>query len=327
MTRVEDMTYYKITLESNGLLTQLPDSQRLFGALVYMFSNEYGGDKATALAKALLDKSIHLALSNVLPYDYLPAPQESMIEKLTGLHGNTAVTLKAKHAEIKKRSYIQTAKLEDVLRDPQGCTALFPYVQLRTQQQLRASIESERYNIPALESKLYSVPIVEVLEVINEEQKKPVNTFCFLLQADGSDLCADLLNMLNEAVKTKQTIILGKRASQGLNIFKFSCIKDINEQILANISATSFLNTGMLLPDEINFASSTLKLFTSERRPFEMSGGWKKIFTRYYISFIAEGSLISAPSGSAGAGKSVKSCFNENRDIVFGNAFLYPISL
>jgi hypothetical protein len=76
-----------------------------------------------------------------------------------------------------------------------------------------------------------------------------------------------------------------------------------------------------------DFASSTLKLFTSGRRTFEMPGGWDKDFARYYISFIAEGSIIASPDGLESTGKSIKSPFNPKRDIVFGNAFLYSLSL
>lgn len=321
------MKDYKVKLISTGSLTQLPDSQKLFGALVYMFSEKYGENKASMLTKVLVDKKNHLALSNVMPWDYLPTPQEYVIDYISKNIGTDA-KLKEKRAAIKKRSYIRLTELKHVLEEPESCETVFPYVKLQNHQQLRASIESDRYDIPELDSKLYSVPTVDLLEISldekGKERKKPVSTFCFYLQADDSNICADLLDTLNEAASTKGTVILGKRASQGLNIFEF---QDIIAQDFRHTSTNLFLNMGMLLPNEIDFASSTLKLFTSERRPFEMAGGWDKDFTRHYISFIAEGSMISAPGGLAGAGKSVKSPFIKKRDIVFGNAFLYPISL
>lgn len=70
-----------------------------------------------------------------------------------------------------------------------------------------------------------------------------------------------------------------------------------------------------------------MKLFTSERRPFEMMGGWDKNLPKYYISFIGPGSIIFVCDGLESAGKCVRSPFRKSRDIVFGNAFLYPISL
>ncbi len=321
------MKDYKVRLVSTGSLTQLPDSQKVFGALVYMFSEKHGREKASMLTKALLDKQIHFALSNVMPLDYLPTPQEYIIDCISGANGTDAL-LKEKLVATKKRNYISPTELKHVLEEPERCVTVFPYIKLEKHQQLRASIESNYYDIPALDTKLYSVPTIDLLKISKEhegeEQKEPVNTFYFYLQADDSDILADFLDMLEEAVSTKRTVILGKRASQGLNTFQFL---EINVEDFQHNSISLFLNMGMLLPDKIDFASSTLKLFTSERRPFEMVGGWDENFTRHYISFIAEGSIVSVPGGLTGAGKSIKSPFNQKRDIVFGNSFLYPISL
>ncbi len=321
------MKDYKVRLVSTGSLTQLPDSQKVFGALVYMFSEKHGREKASMLTKALLDKQIHFALSNVMPLDYLPTPQEYIIDCISGASGTDAL-LKEKLVATKKRNYISPTELKHVLEEPERCVTVFPYIKLEKHQQLRASIESNYYDIPALDTKLYSVPTIDLLKISKEhegeEQKEPVNTFYFYLQADDSDILADFLDMLEEAVSTKRTVILGKRASQGLNTFQFL---EINVEDFQHNSISLFLNMGMLLPDKIDFASSTLKLFTSERRPFEMVGGWDENFTRHYISFIAEGSIVSVLGGLTGAGKSIKSPFNQKRDIVFGNSFLYPISL
>jgi CRISPR type III-A-associated RAMP protein Csm4 len=321
------MKNYKIKLVPKGSMTQLPDSQKLFGALVYMFSEKYGSEKASILTRNLLEKKIHIALSNVLPWDYLPTPQEYIIDNISET-SETDAKLKEKRDAIKKRSFIKYTELERVAREPKICEAVFPYVKLQNHQQPRASIESIRHGIPELESKLYSVLTVEPIEVSlngkGEEQKRPMSIFCFYLQVDDSNICADLMDMLTEAVSVGKTLILGKRSSQGLNIFE---IGDILTLDVPQVSTNKFLNLGMLLPDNIDFASSTLKLFTSERRPFEIPGGWDKDFNGYYISFIAGGSIICAPDGVSSAVKSIKSPFNDKRDIVFGNAFLYPISL
>ncbi len=321
------MREYKIRLVAGGSLTQLPDSQKLFGTLVYMFSEKYGRENASMLTKAVLDKKIHIALSNMIPEGYLPTPQDYIIDKLSEINCKN-IPVKEKRAEIKRRSYIRPENLVHILDGQQSCDTVFPYVKQQIRQQPRASIESVRYDIAGLESKLYSVPTINLMEISTDkngyEQQKPVDTFCFYLQTDDSGICADLLVMLNEATTARQIVMLGKRASQGLNIFE---LVGITAQDFSHIETKYFLNMGMLLPDEINFASSTLKLFTSERRPFQMAGGWDKDLTGYFISFIAEGSIISTLRGAAGAGKSVKSPYNEKRDIVFGNAFLYPVLL
>ena len=59
------MKNYKIVLKSIGAITQLPDSQKVFGALITTFAEANGNDRAAKLVKAVIDKKIHLALSNV----------------------------------------------------------------------------------------------------------------------------------------------------------------------------------------------------------------------------------------------------------------------
>lgn len=50
------MRDYKIGLELTGAMTQVPDSQKLFGALVYLFAERYGDGSAAKLTKAVKDK-------------------------------------------------------------------------------------------------------------------------------------------------------------------------------------------------------------------------------------------------------------------------------
>ena len=85
-----------------------------------------------------------------------------------------------------------------------------------------------------------------------------------------------------------------------------------------------YLNMGMLLPDRIDYDRSTLRLFTSERRPYNMSAGWEKSDDRMVISFIEAGSIIYPKIDIFHTGRSVASPFDA-RVIVFGNAFLYPL--
>lgn len=328
------MRVYRIELAAQGALTQMPDSQKIFGALIYLFSEIYGESEATELTRAVLDKKTHLALSNLMPTGYLPVPQDCLMDRLmqTEKEGNgerKEEGLKIKRKAVKERSYLQEAELKKIWKAPHKCETVFPYVRLQNQQMLRASIESIRYGIPELESKLYSVPTVVLQEVSKnegeEERKRPIKNFCFYLQVENDPNGDRVVDMLKAAAQGKRMIILGKRASQSLNIFEFV---GVAEERLPGLATDTFLNMGMLLPDEINFSASSLNLFTSERRPFQMAGGWNKNFPKQYISFIAEGSIIALSSGMgiARTGKSIPSPFSP-RDIVFGNAFLYPLPL
>lgn len=320
------MKDYKIELTLTGAMTQVPDSQKLFGALIYLFAETYGNKRATELTKAIQNRTIHVALSNVLPEGYLPTPVDYLVDKISG-EGNA----KEKRAAIKKRSYLRMEDMNDVLQNKRKCEDIFPYVMQLDLQQLRASIDSIRYHMPALDSRLYSVPTVALfeIEIIGEkEQHQPVKNYCFYLQLDDSgdegNYCADILSMLYTAAADKREMILGKRASQGLNLFQ---LQTIIEQKIPYSKSHAFLNTGMLLPDCIDFKASFLKLFTSERRPFEMAGGWNDAYKKQFISFLAQGSILFLSEGVTHAGKSIDSPFRKNRDIVFGNAYLYPVNL
>lgn len=315
------MKTYKIVLKAAGAITQLPDSQKVFGALVTMFAKASGNEKATELVKAVLEKRIHLALSNVLPLEYLPVPQDYIVDKLAeslSKDGN----LKEKRSEVKERSYIKPEDLTYVMENPEKCSDIYPYIKQSDEQQLRASIDSVTYGVEGLETKLYTVPVLRLQEIkTRKEEAVPVSDFCFYLQSGENELAKSVLILIEELIRSGTSLILGKRASQGLNKYR---VVDMEQIELPD--AEYYLNLGMLLPDKIDFESSTLKLFTSERRPFSMPGGWNQHSGKYFISFIDIGSVVYLQKGVEQAGKSVRSPFNKNRDIVFGNALLYPIS-
>lgn len=320
------MKEHLIKLKAMGSITQVPDSQKLFGALVYMFANKYGEQQATNFTEAVRNKKIHLAMSNVIPTGYLPTPQDFLVDKIAD-DNVKGENLKIKRKAIKKRYYIKEEKLIDVIINPDLCEKLYPYIEIQDLQQLRASIDSIRYQIPELESRLYSVPTIMLTEVKMVDKKiehHEVKDFCFYLQIDDSELCRNFYNMLTSSIN--ETLILGKRASQGLNLFEIKKIENNNVKQTDSTPST-FLNTGMLLPekDTIDFDESSLKLFTSERRPFEIVGGWGKQ-PKWFISFLAEGSIIKTGKAIKEIGKSVNPPYRK-RDVVFGNAYLYPLNV
>ena len=95
----------------------MPDSQKIFGALVYMFSDEYGTEKANKFVKDILDKKIFLALSNLLPNDYLPTPVDYLVDKLHNTDNNEKLDIKKVRKDIKKRHYLQKDNLNKILKN------------------------------------------------------------------------------------------------------------------------------------------------------------------------------------------------------------------
>lgn len=327
------MQQCKVELTATGPLTQIPDSQKLFGALIYLLAEHNGEQKATGLTQAMRKKEVHLALSDVMPEGYLPTPQDWLIDRLAKTESDN---LKSKQQEIKRRSYVKLEQLTALCQqevEPEDC---YPFIQLQGNQQPRASLESAQHQVPGLEPKLYSVPAVYVTETsmeyktknkakCNAENKteinRPVKRFYFYLQTDDETWMEELCDMIRARIEGRHAVILGKRASQGLNTFLFTKVEPPKT---VSTKGGWFLNTGMLLPDQVDLSNSALRLFTSERRPYEMVGGWDKNRAQQFISFIAPGSAVCAPGGPEKAGKCVASPFCPERDIVFGNAFLYP---
>ncbi len=323
--RERNVKNYKVVLKSTGAITQLPDSQKVFGALVTIFAEVNGNEKATEMVKAVLNKEIHLALSNVIPLNYLPMPQDSVVDKLKEKMPEDG-NLKDRLSAIKARAFVWGRDLKYVMDYPEKCSEVFPYIKQSDGQLLRASMESVIYGVEGLETKLYTVPALKLQEVQKNkdgrETMASVSEFCFYLQVGENELITSMLRIIEKLMQSGTSLILGKRASQGVNKYRITAVQSIE---LPN--AEYYLNLGMLLPDKINFSSSTLKLFTSERRPFAMQGGWSQNCGKYFISFIDSGSVIVLKNGVEQAGKCVPSPFNKERDIVFGNAFLYPIVL
>lgn len=323
-TGASDVNNYKIVLKATGRITQLPDSQKVFGALVTMLAEAKGDEDATALVKAIFNKRMHLALSNVMPLGYFPMPQDYVVDLLAKRLPD-AENLKKQRAAVKERRYVKAESMKNVLECPELCGRLYPYIRQSDGQQLRASVDSVMHGIEGLETKLYTVPILNFDEMRKdgggEIGSSSVSDFCFYLQQDES-MGRLLLDIIERLLRSGVPLILGKRASQGLNKYRVIAVEEIELP-----KGECYLNLGMLLPDKIDFKSSTIKLFTSERRPFVMAEGWNRSGGRCFISFIDSGSIIALRGGITQAGKCVISPFNKDRDIVFGNSFLYPFSL
>ena len=123
---------------------------------------------------------------------------------------------------------------------------------------------------------------------------------------------------------------LGHKTSYGYNTYvvkdiEFSKQKKDKKQkdILKYSKNEKFLNLGMLLPnlDKINIEKSYLELYTSHRKPFELSDG-----VNIFISFLSAGSVLSLKEKSEYTCMS-KCIINEynlmyDKAIVFGNSYL-----
>jgi CRISPR type III-A-associated RAMP protein Csm4 len=314
---MKEVRHYCVTLKSLGRITQLPDSQQIFGALVYMLSDMRDSETAGDFVKKVKNYEVQFTLSNLLPKGYFPVPQSYLKSKIEG----DKPTYKA----IKKRMFLKPEHLLNVCKDTKKVKDVFPYVYFETKVQIHAAIDSLRYDLPGLSPNVYSTPEVTVIEVTGEQSQNIITEFDFYFSIAGENL---LLECLEKAHESEYVFTLGPRSSQGLNLYG---ITEINEETVPSRRTAHFLNLGRMLPQKqvVNFKDSFLDIFTSERRPFHSWGERNGHTKAQYISFLDSGSLISLENEKAiyQAGTSVPSPFDPAKGIVFGQSFLYPVEI
>lgn len=313
--------YYRVDMDLKGRMTQMPDSQKIFGAMIHRMAQNFPSEQVTELVAKQKSGRASLAVSNLLPRGYVPVPYSALVGRLGEDNEEINPNRKMIYKELKKRSYVKINQLDLWLKEPVTAKDVFPYVNVVNTQQIHASIDSKRYDLPGLDPNLYSVPEV----IVNEVQSTKVHTiheFMFYIAIEQETDGMRLLKVLESAKDEGRTFVLGPRGSQGMNTFQVHGIHQ--DSVFTSDQEGYYLNLGMLLPGKIDFGKSSLKLFTSERRPFNPPGGWDEGNHKQFISFIEAGSIIYAPNGIESAGHSIQSPFHP-RDIVFGNALLYAL--
>lgn len=310
---------YRIDMELTGRLTQIPDSQKIFGALIHRLAARRNSEQATQTVHQIMERRTYFSLSNLLPAEYLPLPYTFLMNNLLDNEkGNKQV-----YKELKKRAYVKKDTLQALLRNPACAQEAYPYVQLKEDQHIHASIDSKRFNLPGLDPNLYSVPGTTVIEIGKDQSEQAVKRYTFYLIIEDGEIHNLLLQLLNEECSAERPFILGPRGSQELNCYTITGIKQEEHNQTETIRGYC-LNLGMLLPDHIDYGKSALKLFTSQRRPYNPPGGWDQAYVGQFISFIDAGSMIYVEGRMENTGKCLPSPHN-SRDIIFGQAYLYPI--
>jgi len=334
------MSVYSVKLKSLGEMSQLPDSQKIFGALVYLLlaNPEYGpiDDFITCVKK---DEST-FALSSLLPtlkkdsYDvdgglYFPVPK-SYVERRALEKGDCISTNDQKrfYSELKKCDFMKVEDIEKIIKEPKELFNKTPlsYLRICTEQQVHVNTEEEQKNL------IFSVQRI-VFKDKKDVSAKP-DIFEFFIRCDDDNT---IIKLLNEKIKEKHIFTLGKRSSQGYNLFDLKEVKKCH-CLKENIgSPAKYLNLGMLLPNLncVDFTASSLELFTSERRRYDSgSKKWDECKERgHFISFIAPGSVVVLSKDNVETADNFKpinvgKCVPlpaDGKGIVFGKSFLYPL--
>ena len=80
---MEKITTYKIKTKAVGRISQIPDSQKIFGALIHLYKDYISEKETTDFVLKIKEKKIYLSLSNMLPLNYLPMPQTYLLNELS----------------------------------------------------------------------------------------------------------------------------------------------------------------------------------------------------------------------------------------------------
>ena len=98
-----DIEVYRVKMDLSGELTQIPDSQKLFGALIYMYAEYTNDDTASGFVSKIKEKKIYFALSDLLPDNYLPIPQTFLLDELA-----ISIQSNEKTALYRKRTFYES---------------------------------------------------------------------------------------------------------------------------------------------------------------------------------------------------------------------------
>ena len=200
-------------------------------------------------------------------------------------------------------------------------------------------LEDQIKGLPGIPNVAYSLPILSF-----ENQKGDIQRqFSFFVEVREGTCISKTLEAMNESldsVKKGKDIFeygipcfLGGKASSGYNEYRIYSIEKSKEaEGLRQVFADErYLNIGMLLPnfDKIDAEMSTLDIYTSDRKPFEMENEVPKV-----ISFITTGSIIKLKQDKTDlyeVGKSIdNSRYNpmyKKNAIIFGNSYLVKLEV
>ena len=306
------MKKYLINLKVASDITSFPDSQKIFGWLIYQIKKYESEENITKLVNNIYEKKIKCMISNVLPKGFIPMPKEYVIDKF----GDKSKEI---YEKIKKIDFIKKEDMKKILNNEVELKNFKDYLRQKQSYIQKFRLENQFHNLAGLENKAYTVPIVKI---INESTEEIVTDFIIMIKTDSDMIIKWLENIKNaqENEGNDEEVYLGPKGSQGYNRFIRGKV-EIKEEKNSE-KANFYLNVGMLLPNSINYKKSYIDLHISDRKAFEITEEAKKV-----IGFINVGSVIYSEGENFNIGKSIQNKYNilYKNAIVFGNSYLEAI--
>lgn len=256
------MQVYKVNLKSLGKITKLPDSQQIFGALIYRLV-DLGKDDAY-IAEIFAQIQIK-QVSNLIPEGYIPniyAWDDSVYSTQIG------------EVQYHLQNDGYKSNTGKGYKDNQYQTAIGNNKQLRIQ-----STFKDMNNTSQIEDGNGGVFSQNYLKVLEDNEIK--RDYFFLIECTEK-LYQDLFEVADSEVVVFR---LGARASRGMNMYE---VERCSEVTLLS-GSTTYMNIGMLGLNNtkcFDIEKSHLRTYHSKRK------GYIDYKSEANITYIAEGSVI-----------------------------------
>ena len=279
---------YKVQLSSLGRIIQLPDSQKIYGAILHYLNDK--GDLSGI--EKILDSKLYI--SNVFPMEVLPNIYIWGEEYTSSIDDKMYEFSNNDHKNYKSKKYItlgsKKIEVEETFRDMNN-----------TEEIVKGS------------GGVFSQNIINYKKE-EDGKKEIINDFEFYFRCDSQDLS----NTISTIIKEMKVLKLGKRSTRGMNLYEVIEIERLDIQD----SSECYLNLGMLGMNNLEFIDmekSKLKIYTSKRKGYVE---WKK---ELIVQYIGEGSVICLKDNNIKNLKSNIQIDGEEGRRLYTGGFLLPL--
>ena len=210
---------YKVQLSSLGRIIQLPDSQKIYGAILH-----YLNDKSDlSVIEKILDSKLYI--SNVFPMEVLPNIYIWGEEYTSSIDDKMYEFSNKDYKDYKSKKYItlgsKKIEVEETFRDMNN-----------TEEIVKGS------------GGVFSQNIINYKKE-EDGKKEIINDFEFYFRCDSQDLS----NTISTIIKEMKVLKLGKRSTRGMNLYEVIEIERLDIQD----SSECYLNLGMLGMNNLEF--------------------------------------------------------------------------
>ena len=282
------MIIYKVQLSSLGRIIQLPDSQKIYGAILHYLNDK--GD--LRVIEKILDSKLYI--SNVFPMEVLPNIYIWGEEYTSSIDDKMYEFSNNDYKDYKSKKYItlgsKKIEVEETFRDMNN-----------TEEIVKGS------------GGVFSQNIINYKKE-EDGKKEIINDFEFYFRCDSQDLS----NTISTIIKEMKVLKLGKRSTRGMNLYEVIEIERLDIQD----SSECYLNLGMLGMNNLEFIDmekSKLKIYTSKRKGYVE---WKK---ELIVQYIGEGSVICLKDNNIKNLKSNIQIDGEEGRRLYTGGFLLPL--